>query len=171
MGAVCAGTAHPRHDRGLAGSTASQSASGLDLLDSDRVRAPARGVLPPATTGTNYLPSEVLMLKLQVLRKAPRRRRCEFTLDASAAASVAVTGDFCDWDLAGRPMTRGPDDVWWAALLLAPGRYEYRFRLDGAWADDPACTERVPNGFGSENCVLRVGPESPRPRRSPMFSK
>jgi len=43
-----------------------------------------------------------------------------------------------------------------------PGRYEYRFVVDGQWRDDPACTERVPNGFGSENCVLRVPVDSAR---------
>jgi hypothetical protein len=24
------------------------------------------------------------------------------------------------------------------------------------WRDDPGCQERVPNGFGGENCVLHV---------------
>jgi hypothetical protein len=28
--------------------------------------------------------------------------------------------------------------------------------VDGEWRDDPNCTERVPNPFGSENCVLHV---------------
>ena len=30
------------------------------------------------------------------------------------------------------------------------------FVVDGEWQDDPLCHERVPNGFGSENCILHV---------------
>jgi RNA polymerase-binding transcription factor DksA len=82
---------------------------------------------------------------------------------------VAVTGDFNAWDLEGRPLKRGRDGVWEVTLLLAPGRYEYRFLVDGQWADDPACAERVPNGFGSDNCVLRVEGAVAQPK--PLFDK
>jgi RNA polymerase-binding transcription factor len=110
------------------------------------------------------------MLKLLLLRKAARRRwRCR--LDSPAARAVAVTGDFCGWDQAGRPLRRGRDGVWRTTLLLAHGRYEYRFLVDGQWADDPGCAERVPNGLGTLNCVLHVEARPPKPRRSPMTRK
>jgi RNA polymerase-binding transcription factor len=109
------------------------------------------------------------MSKLRLVPKPPSRRRCQVRLDAPAAQTVAVTGDFTDWDLEGRPLKRGLDGVWQATLLLAPGRYEYRFLVDGHWADDPGCAERVPSGFGSENCVLRV--EAPAAKPKPLFTQ
>jgi 1,4-alpha-glucan branching enzyme len=96
------------------------------------------------------------MSKLKLVRKPPQRRRCRFRLDAPAAQTVVVTGDFCGWSADGKPLRPGKDGAWEAIVLLAPGRYEYRFLVDGEWADDPACVERVPNGFGSENCVICV---------------
>src|SRR4051812_14465039 len=108
------------------------------------------------------------MSKLRLV-KPPARRRVKVRLDAPAADSVAVTGDFNAWDLEGRPLKRGADGIWEVTLLLAPGRYEYRFLVDGRWADDPACTERVPNGFGSDNCVLRV--EDPAAKPKPLFTQ
>jgi 1,4-alpha-glucan branching enzyme len=69
---------------------------------------------------------------------------------------VSVTGSFCGWGPVGHPLRRDRHGVWKTTLALPPGRYEYRFLVDGQWQDDPACPERVPNGFGTENCVLRV---------------
>jgi len=44
--------------------------------------------------------------------------------------------------------------------LLTPGRYEYRFLVDGQWRNDPECAECVANPFGSENCVIHVNSSS-----------
>ena len=88
--------------------------------------------------------------------KGPRTRRCKFILDAPHATAVAVAGSFNDWADDARRLKRGTDGVWETTLLLPPGRYEYRFVVDGEWRDDPGCPERVPNGHGSENCILIV---------------
>jgi 1,4-alpha-glucan branching enzyme len=84
----------------------------------------------------------------------PKRRRVE--LEAPDAQAVAVTGSFCGWAPEGLPLKKGRRGVWKATLQLPPGRYEYRFVVDGEWRDDPLADERVPNPFGSENCVLVV---------------
>lgn len=39
---------------------------------------------------------------------------------------------------------------------LSPGTYRYRFLVDGEWRDDPECTLRVPNPFGTEDAVQAV---------------
>jgi hypothetical protein len=41
-------------------------------------------------------------------------------------------------------------------LNLAPGEYQYRLLVDGEWKDHSEAKRRVPNAFGSENCVLTV---------------
>jgi 1,4-alpha-glucan branching enzyme len=87
----------------------------------------------------------------------PRARQHTITLEAPGAKAVIVTGSFCDWNLKGQPLRYDRNGgVWTTTLTLPPGQYEYRFLVDGEWQDDPACEERVPNPFGSQNCVFRV---------------
>jgi RNA polymerase-binding transcription factor DksA len=115
-------------------------------------------------------------MRKQSTPKPSRPRRCQFTLEAPTADRVAVTGSFNGWSLDGEPLARGRRGVWKATLLLPPGRHEYRFLVNGQWQDDPACTERVANSFGTENCVVHVaGPairrEIPTKPVSPMTRK
>jgi hypothetical protein len=84
------------------------------------------------------------------------RKHHTIALKVPGAKSVVVTVSFCDWSSEGHPLKHDGNSTRKATLTLHPGRYEYRFLGDGAWQDDPACTERVPNPFGTENCVLQV---------------
>lgn len=83
------------------------------------------------------------------------------------AQAVSIAGSFNDWHPSVTPMIRLSDDKWAKELSLAPGRYEYRFVVDGQWVDDPAATELVPNVFGSANAVLEVRPASRRADAAP----
>ena len=79
------------------------------------------------------------------------------------AQEVFIAGSFNDWHPSVTPMIRLSDCKWAKELSLAPGRYEYRFVVDGEWVDDPAATELIPNLFGSANAVLEVLPATPAP--------
>ena len=94
-------------------------------------------------------------------RKKPAnlgRKRVVFRLRSPAARSVAVTGAFCEWGESACPLRDKGDGTWERIMFLAPGRYEYRFVVDGRWCSDPANPERVPNPYGSHNSVLVVAP-------------
>ncbi len=82
--------------------------------------------------------------------------RVDLVVDAAEAAQVAVTGDFTGWSPEGVPLAKGERGEWRATLELAPGEYQYRLRVDGEWRDHAEAQKRVPNPFGSENCVLQV---------------
>lgn len=79
------------------------------------------------------------------------------------AQEVSIAGSFNDWHPNVTPMIRLSDGKWAKELSLAPGRYEYRFVVDGEWVDDPAAAELIPNPFGSANAVLEVRPTTPAP--------
>jgi len=72
------------------------------------------------------------------------------------ATTVCITGDFTQWSEEGIALAQGPGGEWEADLLLAPGDYQYRLRVDGQWCDHAEAAARVPNAFGSENCVLSI---------------
>ena len=77
------------------------------------------------------------------------------------AQEVCIAGSFNDWHPSVTPMIRLRDGKWAKELSLAPGRYEYRFVVDGQWVDDPAATELIPNPFGTPNAVLLVAASKP----------
>jgi len=79
-----------------------------------------------------------------------------FAYHAPRARQVCVTGNFTDWNREGIPLSLNSDDEWSTTLRLAPGRYEYRFLVDGEWRDDPNARETVPNAFGTQNGVVHV---------------
>lgn len=86
------------------------------------------------------------------------RRRITFTARAPGADGVFVAGDFNDWDENRHAMSRRPDGLWQKTLMLAPGRYEYKFKVDGRWECDGGNPLRCDNVYGSRNSVLLVEP-------------
>jgi 1,4-alpha-glucan branching enzyme len=70
--------------------------------------------------------------------------------------SVQLVGDFTDWQQRPINMQKGVDGNWHVTVELLPGKYSYRFLVDGQWRDDPECTLRVPNPFGGEDSVREV---------------
>jgi 1,4-alpha-glucan branching enzyme len=59
------------------------------------------------------------------------RKKETFTLNAPEANSVALAGDFTSWELTPKPMKKNKDGVWKTTVALGPGRYEYKFIVDG----------------------------------------
>src|ERR1043166_9994394 len=79
-----------------------------------------------------------------------------FILRAPHARKVAVAGSFNGWDPAQTPMSKDKDGNWQARILLPPGRYEYRFVVDGEWISDPSAKHCIPNPFESTNSVVDI---------------
>jgi hypothetical protein len=104
------------------------------------------GQVPQAARVTSTEPSEVV----------------QFVLVAPQAATVAVVGDFNDWDPARTPLhvTAG-GGVWSVNLPLRPGPHQYAFVVDGKeWRPDPAAPRAVTDDFGAPNSVIIVGGKS-----------
>lgn len=87
---------------------------------------------------------------------AASRGTARFRLDAPAAFSVKLAADFTSWDKRPIDLIREFEGPWQLTVELPPGRYAYRFLVDGEWADDPQCPEREPNSHGSFNSILVV---------------
>ena len=81
--------------------------------------------------------------------------RVHLTLQAPAAAQVAVVGDWNGWNPKAQPMKR-QDGKWEIILDLERGRsYQYQFLIDGKeWIPDPNNLVKVDNGFGGKNSLI-----------------
>ena len=98
-----------------------------------------------------------LMAKKTNTKNGAKGRMQTFSFQAPAAMSVQLVGDFTQWQQNPISMHNGIPGGWHAEVELAPGPHQYRFLVDGEWVDDPECTVRVPNPFGSQDCVCQVG--------------
>jgi hypothetical protein len=94
-----------------------------------------------------------------VAERSTHTQRIEFALVARQASSVALVGDFNDWDPTRTPLApAGVRGVWAAVVPLAPGRHRYAFLVDGAiWVTDPAAPSVPDDEFGTPSSVLTVG--------------
>ncbi|HAS45046.1 MAG TPA: peptidase M28 [Microscillaceae bacterium] len=52
------------------------------------------------------------------------------------AKEVNLVGNFNNWSLFGTPMTKD-EKGWYCRLPLSPGRYLYKFFIDGVWTNHP----------------------------------
>jgi len=84
----------------------------------------------------------------------------EFFYTAPEANSVQLVGDFTHWQSKPINLVKQANGVWKTFVSLAAGTYHYRFLVDGQWRDDPQCTLRIPNIFGSHNMVREVRPSA-----------
>ena len=83
-------------------------------------------------------------------------KKIKFTITAPEAQNVFLVGNFNSWSLDSHPLKKNIKGEWDVSIKLAPGRYEYRFLVDGEWQNDPYCEDYVPNSFGSENSVFTL---------------
>ena len=83
-------------------------------------------------------------------------RKVVFQYYAPQSEKVGVAGAFNDWDYTKALMKKDKDGIWKVEIALAPGRYEYRYYVDGNWQNEQHAVECVPNAFGTWNCVIRI---------------
>jgi chromosome partitioning protein len=76
-----------------------------------------------------------------------------FTIEAPGAEHVLLAGDFNDWNTDGSEMEPS-DGVWTKVMKLLPGRYRYRYVVDGRWKTDPSNSAVEPNPYGGHDSVL-----------------
>lgn len=92
-------------------------------------------------------------------KKADQLRQVTFHYQPVIAGDVDVyvAGSFNDWnDTANRLTDADGDGVYETGVLLAPGRYEYKFVVNGEWKTDFNAEELMGAGQEGDNSVLIV---------------
>ena len=93
--------------------------------------------------------------------KLTKSQKYLFTYKPQAGEKqVNLFGQFNSWDRQNLPMKdSNGDGILEVEIPLDPGRYEYKFFVDGREVVDPANPDKVPNGMGDFNS-LRIIEES-----------
>ncbi len=102
----------------------------------------------PLKTGPGDMANSVLVFQPNYI----------FTLDGySDAKKVAVAGNFNGWNSQNYLMSR-KDFKWIFPVRLKPGKYIYKFVVDGKWIIDPGNELWEENEYGTGNSVIWVEP-------------
>ncbi len=103
----------------------------------------------PFTSGSGDLENSYIALKANHIFETARY---------PDARHVVVTGSFNGWNPEGyRMVKRG--GTWRLPIFLKPGKYTYKYVVDGTWMTDPDNTLYEENEYGTENSVLWIGPQ------------
>lgn len=84
------------------------------------------------------------------------QRKVRFELDVPKARSVSVVGTFNNWKAGATPLVFVGGIKWIRELSLAPGRYEYRFLVDGKCVEPPHAKAYLPSAHGGRNGVVEI---------------
>ena len=99
------------------------------------------------------------MTKLTVSNERKKdnpEKEITFEFYAPSAKEVSLATSFNGWDASKNPLKKSSAGKWRLTLLLKPGRYEYRYLVDGNWENDQRPVACVPNAFGTWNCIVEV---------------
>jgi chromosome partitioning protein len=135
--------------------------------------APATGATATATA-TAVAPSAEIVAQHTMPTAAPAKTTAQkieefygvkqmgeeviFSVKFEEAKRVLIAGDFNNWTPEVTPMTplATAAGAWTMSLPLRPGRYRYRFIVDGKWVTDPYNKYVETNQFGELNNIVEV---------------
>jgi cyclomaltodextrinase len=112
-------------------------------------------------TGLDVLTFTYENQQYQIPFKLQPKKKYHFTYKPKGKPSqVNLFGQFNSWDRGNLPMDDADGDgIYEISIPLDPGRYEYKFFVDGKELIDSKNPVKVPNGLGDFNSVLIVDPE------------
>jgi len=86
----------------------------------------------------------------------PEGQLVNFVYTALGAKKVSVAGSFNNWNSDELVLQKDFIGNWRGDIHLKPGRYQYRYNVDGKWVNDPSARNTMPNEFGTRNTLLVV---------------
>lgn len=81
----------------------------------------------------------------------------DFLIKANGAKEVHLLGDFNGWASSMDTLLwQKEEGVWQKRVFLEPGRYRYKFLVDGQWVTDPHNERVEPNPYGGVDSIIDV---------------
>ena len=85
------------------------------------------------------------------------QKEARFNIAAPNAKDIYLVGDFNHWKMNDESrLSRLDGGQWEKKLGLNPGRYKYKFVVDGEWTLDAQNNEREQNSFGTFDSIINL---------------
>jgi hypothetical protein len=95
-------------------------------------------------------------MRKAIKENLPKLNELVFSITAPEAKEVHLVGDFNNWQLGETSNMSRDNGAWTKRLPLTPGKYHYRFVVDGTWIEDPANPRTAKNPFGQMNSLIEI---------------
>ena len=106
---------------------------------------------------SRFLPLSLFLILFAASPAISAEVHFSYQPSASTPSQVSVAGEFNSWNADANVMTDADGDgLYEATLDIPPGRYEYKFVVDGTWYENPLAAEQVSDPYGGKNSVLTV---------------
>lgn len=97
-----------------------------------------------------YKEAEAMITQLRTMGFA-------FTFNSNTAKEVYIVGDFNNWAVNDNArLSMKKNGTWEKSMDLKPGKYRYKYVVDGQWVNDPANAQTENNPFGGVDSVVTV---------------
>jgi 1,4-alpha-glucan branching enzyme len=114
-----------------------------------------KSVKAPAKTAVKKAPAAKKTAAPKAVSKSKATQEFEFKAYSPASGSVAVAVDSNSWKPVA--LKKGKNGSWSGKVKLASGIHQYKLVFDGQyWETDHANPERISDGHGGENSVVRI---------------
>jgi 1,4-alpha-glucan branching enzyme len=90
-------------------------------------------------------------------KKINARKRITFIYRGKPGEKVFLCGDFNTWKTDCKELKDKKNDGTYACIcMLQPGKYQYKFFVNGIWTLDASNPNLEPNEFGSHNSIIEI---------------
>ena len=79
-----------------------------------------------------------------------------FSYEDLNANEVFLVGSMNDWNTTANPMNKTNGGLWEITLQLDPGKYTYKFVVDGTWQFDQDNPRFEDDGYGGSNSLVEI---------------
>jgi len=94
--------------------------------------------------------NEILKVEL------PKLTEVRFSVFAPDAKEVFLVGEFNNWRADEDSLMSAENGTWQKKMGLNPGKYRYRFVIDGSWVEDISNPLKEMNPYGSQDSLVEV---------------
>lgn len=103
------------------------------------------------------LPQAPRIPAIQPVNIEPAEREAAFQISAPDARDVYIVGDFNHWKInEASKLSRLGDGRWEKKFTLSPGKYRYKFVVDGEWVLDSLNQDKEQNPYGTYDSVKNL---------------
>lgn len=88
--------------------------------------------------------------------RLPQLNEVGFSVLAPEAKEVYIVGDFNEWKLDTTSRMEHDNGTWKKKMDLTPGKYRYRFVIDGKWTEDAGNPSKAMNPYGTLDSLIEV---------------